>query len=138
MKATLITVGAAKDPFREAEAHYLKLLRRHLPLEVVVARDEADLRRRIPQRAWIVALDEGGRSRDSHAWASWLDQRRLAALDICFLIGGQTGLSPEALAAASERISFGPQTLAHQLARIVLLEQLFRATKIAAGERYHC
>ena len=139
MHATLITVGAARDPFREAEAHYLKLLRRHLPLEVIAARDDRDLIRRLPRRrTWIVALDERGRSRDSQAWANWLDQRRLAALDLCFLIGGQQGLPEEALAAASERIAFGPQTLAHQLARIVLLEQLFRATKISAGERYHC
>jgi 23S rRNA (pseudouridine1915-N3)-methyltransferase len=138
MKATLLTVGPARDPFREAEAHYLKLLRRHLPLEVVAVRDDAALVKRLPERAWIVALDEKGSARDSHAWAAWLDERRLAALDLCFLVGGQKGLPGEALAAAQERISFGPQTLAHQLARIVLLEQLFRATKIAAGEKYHC
>lgn len=101
-------------------------------------RDEAALVKRLPERAWLVALDEGGRARDSKAWAAWLDERRLAALDICFMIGGQKGLPEAALGAASERISFGPQTMAHQLARIVLLEQLFRATKIAAGEKYHC
>lgn len=138
MKAMLLTVGPARDPFRAAEAHYLKLLRRHLALEVVSVRDDAALVRRLPERGWVVALDEGGRSRDSRAWAEWLSQRRLAALDLCFLVGGQKGLPPEALAVASERVSFGPQTLAHQLARIVLLEQLFRAAKIAAGEKYHC
>lgn len=138
MKVTLLTVGPARDPFREAEAHYLKLLRRHLALEVVAVRDDAALVKRLPQRAWVVALDERGQARDSAAWAAWLEQRRLAALDLCLLIGGQKGLPREALAAANERISFGPQTLAHQLARIVLLEQLFRAAKISAGERYHC
>lgn len=138
MKARLITVGPARDPFREAEAHYLKLLRRHLPLEVAAVRDDAALLKRLPERAWVVALDERGRSRDSQAWAAWLEERRMAGLDLCFLIGGQRGLPQAALDAASERVSFGPQTLAHQLARIVLLEQLFRAGKIAAGENYHC
>ncbi|HZJ29888.1 MAG TPA: 23S rRNA (pseudouridine(1915)-N(3))-methyltransferase RlmH [Solirubrobacterales bacterium] len=138
MKATLICVGRTREPFLEAEAHYLKLLRRHLSLEVVVARDDQDLVARIPGRAWVVALDEGGRPRSSPEWAKWLEQRRLDGLDLCFLAGGQTGLPAAALAAARERVSFGPQTMAHQLARVVLYEQLFRAGKIAAGERYHC
>ena len=136
---TLLAVGPARDPFRDAEAHYLKLLRRHLTLEVVAAKDDEALLKRLPERrSWVVALDERGRSRDSRGWATWLEERRLAALDVWFLVGGQKGLPPGALEIASERISFGPQTMAHQLARIVLLEQLFRAAKIAAGEPYHC
>lgn len=138
MKATLLTVGPTREPFSAAEAHYLKLLRRHLPLEVVAVRDDEALVKRLPDRARLVALDEDGRNRDSKAWAAWLDQRRMAGLDLCFLVGGQKGLPAAALAAADERVAFGPQTMAHQLARIVLLEQLFRAGKIAAGERYHC
>lgn len=138
MKATLLTVGPTRDPFRDAEAHYLKLLRRHLRLELVAVRDDDALLKRLPERAWIVALDEHGKTRASREWAAWLDQQRLAGVDVCFLIGGQKGLPAAALEAASERISFGPQTMAHQLARIVLLEQLFRAGKISAGEKYHC
>ena len=57
--------------------------------------------------------------------------------DLCFLIGGPRGLPDEVLALAEERVSFGPQTMAHQLARVALLEQLFRAAKILAGEPYH-
>jgi 23S rRNA (pseudouridine1915-N3)-methyltransferase len=74
---------------------------------------------------------------DSRAWSSWLSERRIDARDLCFLIGGPEGLSAETLRRADERVSFGPQTMAHQLARVVLLEQLFRATKILAGEPYH-
>jgi 23S rRNA (pseudouridine1915-N3)-methyltransferase len=73
----------------------------------------------------------------SKDWAGWLSERRIDARDLCFLIGGREGLSPRTLGLADERLSLGPQTMAHQLARIVLLEQLFRATRIVAGEPYH-
>ena len=82
-------------------------------------------------------MEREGRALDSLAFAEWLRERRLAARDLCFVIGGPEGLPAEVLGAADERISFGPQTMAHQLARVVLLEQLFRASKIIAGETYH-
>lgn len=137
MKAVVIAVGKAKAPFAEADAHYRKMLQRHQPVEVIEVRDEVNIEGRIPKRAHVVALDRAGRSLDSRTWASWLQERRIDARDLCFLIGGPRGLPPELLSLADERISLGPQTLAHQLARIVLLEQLFRATKILAGEPYH-
>jgi 23S rRNA (pseudouridine1915-N3)-methyltransferase len=137
MKVTIAVVGKIKAPFAEADAHYRKMLRRHLPVEVVEVRDEGNLEGRIPQRAQVVALDRGGRAMSSKAWASWLSERRIDARDLCFLIGGREGLSEHTLGLADERLSLGPQTMAHQLARVVLLEQLFRATKILAGERYH-
>jgi 23S rRNA (pseudouridine1915-N3)-methyltransferase len=137
VKATLLVVGRVKAPFADADAHYRRLLSRHLPLEVIEARDSQDLMRRLPERARIVAVDRDGREMDSHGWSGWLEQRRLDARDLCLLIGGPDGLPAAALEAAEERLSLGPQTMAHQLARVVLLEQLFRASKILAGERYH-
>ncbi|MGH2957582.1 MAG: 23S rRNA (pseudouridine(1915)-N(3))-methyltransferase RlmH [Solirubrobacterales bacterium] len=137
MKVVVITVGKAKEPFLEADAHYRKLLQRHQPVEVIEVRDEANIEGRIPKRAHVVALDRGGRALSSKAWSSWLSERRIDARDLCFLIGGPRGLPPEAVQLADERISLGPQTMAHQLARVVLLEQLFRAAKILAGEPYH-
>jgi 23S rRNA (pseudouridine1915-N3)-methyltransferase len=74
---------------------------------------------------------------DSLGWSRWLDQRRLEARDLCLLLGGPGGIPAEALGAADEVISLGPQTVAHQLARVIVLEQLFRAAKILAGEPYH-
>lgn len=91
----------------------------------------------MPKRAHVVAMDHGGRGMDSIAWSRWLQERRLDAIDLCFLLGGPRGLPEEVRALADERISLGPQTMAHHLARIVLLEQLFRATRILAGEPYH-
>ena len=137
MKVTIAVVGKVKSPFAEADTHYRKLLQRHQPVEVIEVRDEPDLRGRIPERARAIALDRDGRAMESKGWAGWLSERRLDARDLCFLIGGREGLSAATIDLAEERLSLGPQTMAHQLARVVLLEQLFRATKILAGEPYH-
>jgi 23S rRNA (pseudouridine1915-N3)-methyltransferase len=119
------------------DAHYRKLLSRHQPLEVVEVRDELNLERRVPQRAHVVAMHHDGRAMDSLAWSRWLQERRVRALDLCFLIGGSRGLPAELVELADERLALGPQTMAHDLARLVLLEQLFRAAKLLAGEPYH-
>jgi 23S rRNA (pseudouridine1915-N3)-methyltransferase len=137
VKLTVVVVGKVKAPFAEADAHYRKLLQRHQPVEMIEVRDEANIEGRIPPRSHVVALDRGGRALSSKAWASWLSERRIDARDLCFLIGGPEGLSARTMGLAGERLSLGPQTMAHQLARVVLLEQLFRATKILAGEPYH-
>ena len=137
MRVTIAVVGKIKPPFADADAHYRKMLQRHLAVEVVEVRDEINLEGRIPARAHVIALDRAGRAMSSKAWASWLSERRIDARDLCFLIGGRDGLSAPAMGLADERLSLGPQTMAHQLARVVLLEQLFRATRILAGEPYH-
>jgi 23S rRNA (pseudouridine1915-N3)-methyltransferase len=137
VKVRVIAVGKAKAPFAEAEAHYRKLLGRHQPVEMVEVRDELNIEGRLPERGHVIAMDRGGRALDSRAWARWLSERRIDARDLCFLIGGPRGLPDDVLALADERIALGPQTMAHQLARVVLLEQLFRAGKILAGEPYH-
>jgi len=137
VKVTVVVVGKVKAPFAEADAHYRKMLQRHQPIEMVEVRDERNIKGRIPARSHVIALDRGGRALSSKAWASWLSKRRIDAQDICFLIGGPEGLPARTMALADERLSLGPQTMAHQLARVVLLEQLFRAAKILAGEPYH-
>jgi 23S rRNA (pseudouridine1915-N3)-methyltransferase len=137
VKVTIVVVGKIKAPFADADAHYRKMLQRHQPVEVVEVRDEVNVEGRIPARSHVIALDRGGRAMDSRTWSSWLSERRIDAQDLCFLIGGPEGLSARTLALADERLSLGPQTMAHQLARVALLEQLFRATKILAREPYH-
>ena len=79
-------------------------------------------------------LDSRGRSYTSEAFADWLEERRQAGRDVCFVIGGAFGISVEG---PDHQLSFGPATLPHLLARVVLLEQLYRAHKILAGEPYH-
>jgi 23S rRNA (pseudouridine1915-N3)-methyltransferase len=137
VKVTIVVVGKVKAPFAEADAHYRKMLQRHQPVDVIEVRDEVNVEGRVPTRAHVIALDRGGRALSSRAWASWLSERRIDAQDICFLVGGPEGLSARSMALADERVSLGPQTMAHQLSRVVLLEQLFRATKILAREPDH-
>ena len=137
MKISVIAVGRIRDPFADAEAHYLKMLRGRQDVEVVQVKDDEALGRRIDPAHHIVGLDLGGRQMDSGGWSRWLDQRRHGGRKVSILIGGPTGLNDSTRESLDETISLGQQTLAHQLARIVLLEQLFRGAKILAGEPYH-
>ena len=105
---------------------------------MIEVRDELNLTGRVPKRAHVVALDRGGRALSSRAWSGWLAERRIDARDLCFLVGGPARAAGRRRSTSPTSGSrLGPQTMAHQLARVVLLEQLFRATKILAGEPYH-
>jgi 23S rRNA (pseudouridine1915-N3)-methyltransferase len=92
----------------------------------------------VPDRAFTVALDRRGKDRSSEDLASWL-QSRLEAWPhpIVFLLGSDLGLHPQVLEGVSERMSFGAMTLPHELARLVLYEQIYRAFCIIGGIKYH-
>ena len=130
----ICAVGRLRAPFLDDVAHYEKLLSRYARVEIVEVADDAALVRRIPARAHVVALDAAGRARDSRELARWLEERRQAGRDLCLVIGGPDGT---AVARTDETWSLGPLTLPFQLARVVVLEQLYRAHKILAGEPYH-
>lgn len=116
-------------------AHYERLLRRYTRLELVEVREEEQVSRRIPERAFVSLLDIGGSTLDSVAFSEFLEARRASGHDVCFVIGGPFG-APQ-LDHVDQRLSLGRLTLPHQLARVVLLEQLYRGHKILAGEPYH-
>jgi 23S rRNA (pseudouridine1915-N3)-methyltransferase len=137
VKLTVLAVGRIRAPFAAAEQHYVKLIRPREKLEVVEVKDDQGLVRRVSREHYVVALDPEGSEMDSIAWSDWLAARRMAGRDVTLVIGGPEGLPRDVLASAAERVSLGRHTLAHQLARIVLLEQIFRAGKILAGEKYH-
>jgi 23S rRNA (pseudouridine1915-N3)-methyltransferase len=134
VRYTVVAVGRVRAPFADDVDHYRTMLSGHARVDVVEVRDDGQVERRIPPRSHRVLLDIGGRAYSSEAFARWLEERRMAGRDVCFVIGGPDGL---ALERCDERLSFGPLTLPHQLARVVLLEQLYRAHKILAGEPYH-
>jgi 23S rRNA (pseudouridine1915-N3)-methyltransferase len=95
-------------------------------------------RRALPDPAWTVALDRRGRQRSSTELAQWLrGQQESWPHALVFLLGSDLGLDDTLLGECRERLSLGPMTLPHELARLVLYEQLYRALSINAGIQYH-
>ncbi|MGI9050029.1 MAG: 23S rRNA (pseudouridine(1915)-N(3))-methyltransferase RlmH [Rubrobacteraceae bacterium] len=154
-RATIVAVGRLKGWADEGCQDYLGRLRRYFPVEVIEVAEEDMNRRsrqevlsaeagrllkRIPSGAYVVGLD---RERGRLFASEELSRKRLEPLAVsgqgntAFILGGALGLGPEALERADELWSFGGITLPHALARVVLLEQLYRAVKISRGEKYH-
>ena len=130
----MLAVGRLRPPFADDVQHYQKLIARHARLELLEVREDEQVGRRIPDRAFVSLLDRGGEQLDSHAFARFLEDRRQQGRDVCFVVGGPYGIE---LDGVDHKLSLGPLTLPHQLARVVLLEQLYRGHKILAGEPYH-
>lgn len=152
MRVLLVCVGRIREPFADDSAHYERLLSRYAQLEVVelkeagarpgeekraIAAEGKQLLRCLPERSFVCALDRSGRRRSSPELATFLEQRRASGLDLCFVVGGPFGLDRSVRERVDLLLSLGELTLPHQLARVVLLEQLFRAHKILLGEPYH-
>lgn len=158
MTTVILCVGKLKEAYwRDAVAEYAKRLQRFGPFSIIELADlpepknasAADIQKIIAQegeamlaqlkpRDYVVALCIDGKQRDSLAFAD--DIARIessGAARAVFLIGGSNGLSPAVISRANAKFSFSPMTFPHQLARVMLLEQLYRARKILANETYH-
>jgi 23S rRNA (pseudouridine1915-N3)-methyltransferase len=134
LRTIVLAVGRLRPPYADDVQHYRKLLARYTRLELIEVREDQTVEGRIPDRAFVVLLDSEGSTYDSVGFSKWLEDRRQSGRDICFVVGGPRGLD---LDACDLKLSLGPMTLPHQLARVVLLEQIYRANKILAGEPYH-
>lgn len=158
MRIRIACVGRLKEDYLlRASEEYLRRLSRFTQVEVLEVGDEpvperlsdaqraqalsregARLLKGIPEKEPVIALCIEGRRHSSEAFAAalsgWLEG---GGARCTFVIGGSLGLAPEVLARASARVSLSDLTFPHQLARILLLEQLYRACKINAGEPYH-
>jgi 23S rRNA (pseudouridine1915-N3)-methyltransferase len=134
MRIVVLAVGRLRPPFTDDVQHYRTLLGRHARVELLEVREEERVERRLPERAFLCLLDSAGQAMTSEGLSEFLEARRQSGRDLCFVIGGPRGLD---LDGVDMRLSLGPMTLPHQLARVVLLEQLYRAHKILAGEPYH-
>ena len=155
MRYTIVAVGRLKEKFWVAAcAEYLKRLQPYAKTEIVeladidpakaggelaaVEREGAAILKALPERAHAVLLDIGGKQRSSEEVAARLDELGLSGKShLAFVVGGSCGVSPAVRQRADETLSFGPITLPHNLARVVLLEQLYRAAKISKHEPYH-
>lgn len=145
LKITIFAVGKLKEAFwKDAVAEYLKRLSGYATLTIREIPDsnknkEAEvLLTALPEHTPLILLDIKGKETSSEDLARKLDTYALeGASHLVFIIGGSDGVTPEVRARATERLSFGPITLPHNLARVVLLEQIYRAFKISRGEPYH-
>ena len=152
MRLVVAVVGKPRNAaLAAAIADYETRAARYWPLDVHEVREErtgalppAQVREREGERLLeragrgrVVACDPGGRSYTSEEFAAWLQQERDADRDVSLIIGGAHGLSESVLSRAVSRLSLAPWTLPHELARLVLAEQLYRAGSITRGEPYH-
>ncbi len=145
MRVRVVAVGRVRSgPWRALLDDYAARLRRYGPFEEVELKEASarDLTARMLRegrgdRTHRVALEIEGTPMDSHTLATFLASRRTEGLgSLLFYVGGAHGLPPELSARCEHRISLSPMTLPHRLARLVLLEQLYRAHTILAGEPY--
>lgn len=158
MNVTIICIGKLKESYwREAAAEYGKRLTRFINLRLLELKEERlpdkaspaqeravveaegrAILNALPDEAYVVALDLRGKALDSTALAQKLNDLALVGKShLVFLIGGSLGLSSAVLERSDFRLSFSAMTFPHQLMRVILLEQLYRACKINAGEKYH-
>ena len=155
MRIAVVTVGKLKERFwADACAEYLKRLKAYARVTVTEVADvdpgraggvaaarakegEAILAA-LPETAHVVLMAIEGKQRSSEGLSRRLDELALSGRsDIAFVIGGSDGVSSAVYDRADETLSFGLVTLPHNLARVVLLEQVYRAFKISRGEPYH-
>jgi len=141
LKVVVACVGRLKERyFKDAEAEYLKRLRPHCKVEVKELKTAAALEAAIGPRDLVIALDERGESQTSDDFArGLLERERLhgGGRTIVFAIGAADGHTEALRSRANRLISFGKQTIAHRLVRLLVLEQLYRGFSILAGEPYH-
>lgn len=157
MTIRVIAVGQMKEKhYRAAAEEYVKRLSRYDRIEIIEIPDmpepprasEAALQKIAMQEGekileairpgdYVIALCIGGKQYSSEGLAEKIADMRLRAARPVFVIGASNGLGENVLGRADERLSFSPMTFPHQLARVMLLEQLYRACKINANERYH-
>lgn len=139
MKVEILMIGKISEkPYEKLVRQYLDRCGKRLPVEIVHCRDEEAMLKRMIGRETIVALDEHVVCRDSDGFCQWLTGKINAGINrITFCLGAAAGLDPKVKSAASEFMSLSPMTLNHQLALLVLSEQLYRAVSIMSGDPYH-
>lgn len=143
MKLKIAWIGKTKEPaIASLTDEYLKRISRYSPVEGMPLRDEADLLAKFGSssktKSTLILLDSRGKEFSSEQFAKFLeDYQDRNPLPLVFAIGGADGFGAEARSAAQHVISLGKMTLTHELARVVLLEQVYRAFTILKGHPYH-
>ncbi len=153
-KIRIVVVGHTREGFlKEGETFYLQRLRRYITAEWVAVKPskitkgipESDImaaegraiEAAVSKRDHVIAMEPSGKMYDSPALAERIRNLLTSSHRLAFITGGPLGLSPKILSSAHEILSLSPLTLTHEMTRLVLLEQLYRAFTIMRGEKYH-
>jgi len=153
-KIKLIVVGSTRSSFlKEGELFYLKRLNRYTPTEWIEVKPQKvtkgrskeeilrvegrSIEKKYQAEDHVIALDVRGKEYDSEGLARLVEHLSETRRQLCFVIGGPLGLSEAILNTATHIISLSKLTLTHEMSRLVLLEQLYRAHTIIKGEKYH-
>ena len=149
MQIAILCAGRLRERcWQEAAAEYVKRMGRYRKLEVIEVPDQPEGPQTMKKEGeamlahlrpddYVVAMCIDGKERDSLQLAAFFREREQLGARVVFVIGGSLGLHEDIIRRADQRLSMSPMTFPHQLARIMLLEQIYRAHKINAGERYH-
>ena len=154
LRIRFIVVDRTRSPFlKQGEDFYLKRLRRYartewvevkpVPIkkgrsdEEILAKEGGSIAKRLLPQDYVTALDRRGKGHDSLALADRIDRLTLVRDRQTYIIGGPLGLSKDMLKRADEVLSLSPLTFTHEMTRLILLEQLYRACTIIMGEKYH-
>ncbi len=154
MKINIITIGKIKQKYlQEAETEYLKRLMPYAKIEIIElkeisfdGRDSVDntrqkeaelIKSRLPKDTTVIALHEEGSAYTSPQFAKWLEMNTTHGEHLTFVIAGSLGIDRQLLKSCDQSLSLSPLTMPHELARIVLLEQIYRAITILKGKTYH-
>jgi len=154
LKIKIICLGKLKESYwREAEAEYLKRLGPFAKIEIIelseisfqknddpekIKKQEGEsILKHIKDNEFVIALDERGKEKGSEELAHFLEKTGQQGQTITFIIGGPLGLSGKVLSHANLQLSFSRLTFTHQMIRVILLEQIYRAGNILMGKVYH-
>lgn len=147
----IIAIGNIKEKYlKDAIAEYQKRLQKYTSLEIIELKDESfddidktlnkeaeKIKKHISEKDYIITLEIEGKQLDSVEFSKKLENIQLETSNITFIIGGSYGLSPEIKGMSNYHLSVSKMTFPHQLFRVILLEQIYRAFKIKNNESYH-
>lgn len=147
----LITVGSIKEKYlKDAIDEYIKRIKKYTNIEIIEVKDEGlveevkainieaeKIKKYISNKDYVITLEIEGKEYTSIEFSKKIEQIQIENSNITFIIGGSYGLSKEIKNRANMHLSFSKMTFPHQLFRIMLLEQIYRAYKIINNERYH-
>ncbi len=156
MNLVIVAVGKLREPFyRAGVEEYLMRTRRFLPIDQIevppgtgeesngkghgaLGKEAASIEKQLPAGGWVVALDPAGKLMTTEQFSQWLQEAMNASVSrVSFVVGGAWGLASSVSEKANLKLSLSPMTFPHELARLVLAEQIYRALTLWKGLPYH-